>query len=92
MGGLRFPSAPVISRGYALISLASEFSGAVEDRLSPGGHSFALNATIEAARAGDFGRGFAVVAREVKALAAQKAQATAAISSQIIGMQRKPRR
>ncbi len=47
----------------------------------------ALNATIEAARAGEFGRGFAVVAQEVKALAAQTAQATAAISSQIGGMQ-----
>ena len=43
----------------------------------------ALNATIEAARAGDAGRGFAVVASEVKALAAQTAQATSEIGSQI---------
>jgi methyl-accepting chemotaxis protein len=47
----------------------------------------ALNATIEAARAGDSGRGFAVVAQEVKALAAQTANATHEISSQIAGMQ-----
>jgi methyl-accepting chemotaxis protein len=43
----------------------------------------ALNATIEAARAGDAGRGFAVVAQEVKALAAQTANATAEITRQI---------
>jgi methyl-accepting chemotaxis protein len=43
----------------------------------------ALNATIEATRAGDAGRGFAVVAQEVKALAAQTANATAEITRQI---------
>ena len=47
----------------------------------------ALNATIEAARAGDAGRGFAVVASEVKALAAQTAQATKEIGSQITEIQ-----
>lgn len=43
----------------------------------------ALNATIESARAGEAGKGFAVVASEVKGLAAQTAQATEEIVSQV---------
>jgi methyl-accepting chemotaxis protein len=52
----------------------------------------ALNATIEAARAGESGRGFAVVAQEVKALAAQTANATKEIASKIDAMQGATRR
>ncbi len=48
----------------------------------------ALNATIEAARAGEAGKGFAVVAGEIKQLAGQTNDATAAIKKQVTGIQK----
>ncbi len=47
----------------------------------------ALNASIEAARSGEAGRGFAVVASEVKQLARQTSDATAAVAEQIRAIQ-----
>jgi methyl-accepting chemotaxis protein len=67
--------AEATSRIGDVVGLISEIAGQT--------NLLALNATIEAARAGEAGRGFAVVAGEVKALAAQTANATREIGGQI---------
>ncbi|BFM40183.1 methyl-accepting chemotaxis protein [Synechocystis sp. LKSZ1] len=54
-------------------------------------HLLALKASIEAARAGEEGRGFAVIAEEVRGLAAQSAEATAAIETLVVAIQSEAR-
>ncbi|MFN9175069.1 MAG: methyl-accepting chemotaxis protein [Synechocystis sp.] len=54
-------------------------------------HLLALKASIDAARAGEGGRGFSVIADEVRGLAAQSAEATAAIEALVVTIQSEAR-
>jgi len=54
-------------------------------------HLLALKASIEAARAGEGGRGFSVIADEVRGLAGQSAEATAAIEALVVTIQSEAR-
>ncbi|WP_300669172.1 methyl-accepting chemotaxis protein [Desulfoluna sp.] len=85
MGKARVATEKVDRLGGAAQEI-SKVTEAITD-ISEQTNLLALNATIEAARAGDAGKGFAVVANEIKALAAQTAEATQEIKRQVEGIQ-----
>jgi methyl-accepting chemotaxis protein len=68
-----------LGRMAAFIGEVNEAIAEVTDQVN----MLSINAAIEAAKAGDAGKGFQVVAREMKALSAQTAEASANIRSQI---------
>ncbi|WP_282705980.1 methyl-accepting chemotaxis protein [Desulfatibacillum aliphaticivorans] len=68
-----------LGRMAAFIGEVNEAIAEVTDQVN----MLSINAAIEAAKAGEAGKGFQVVAREMKALSAQTAEASANIRSQI---------
>lgn len=84
-------SAEIAREVGALNSEIQRIDGIAEgiSKLAKTTNLLALNAAIEAARAGDAGLGFTIVAQEVRKLADQTAQESAAIRSILLEIQKK---